>query len=102
MLKDKKPIFCAFTIAALACLVAAICLLSPPKAENSASYTRPSAAPLFAYRTAYVGDNAAVGNIVRLLAFPSDVQYDHIELQTSAAPYALSLYFSVTPQVKAA
>ena len=102
VLNYKKPAFWIIIVAVIACIVAGICLLSNPKEKAAASYEHPNAEQLFEYRTAYVGDNSAVGNIVSLLEFPSDVKYDHIELQTSAEPYGVDVYFSVTPEVKAA
>jgi len=102
VLNYKKPAFWIIIVAVIACIVAGICLLSNPKEKADASYEHPNAEQLFEYRTAYVGDNSAVGNIVSLLEFPSDVKYDHIELQTSAEPYGVDVYFSVTPEVKAA
>ncbi|MEA4954471.1 MAG: M56 family metallopeptidase [Pseudoflavonifractor sp.] len=102
VLNYKKPAFWIIIVAVIACIVAGICLLSNPKEKANTSYEHPNAGQLFEYRTAYVGDNSAVGNIVSLVEFPSDVKYDHIELQTSAEPYGVDVYFSVTPEVKAA
>lgn len=102
VLNYKKPAFWIIIVAVIACIVATICLLSNPKEKTDTSYEHPNAEQLFEYRTAYVGDNSAVGNIVSLLGFPTDVKYDHIELQTSAEPYGVNVYFSVTPKVKAA
>jgi len=103
VLNYKKPAFWIIIVALIACIIAAICLLSNPKdkdSENNASYKNPYAAQLFEYRTSYVGDNAAVGNIVTLLEFPADVKYDHIELQTSTPPYGVIVHFNVKPDVK--
>jgi len=105
VLNYKQPAFWIILAAVIACIVAGICLLSNPKEKKektAASYEHPQAEQLFEHRTAYVGDNSAVGNIVSLLEFPTDVKYDHIELQTSAEPYGVDIYFKVTPEVKAA
>ncbi|MEA4815226.1 MAG: M56 family metallopeptidase [Oscillospiraceae bacterium] len=102
VLNYKKPAFWIIIVAVVVCVVAGICLLSNPKEKADTSYENPNAEQLFACRTAYVGDNSAVGNIVGLLKFPDDVGYDHIELQTSAEPYGVDVYFSVTNEVKAA
>ncbi|HCR44325.1 MAG TPA: hypothetical protein DIV41_07055 [Ruminococcaceae bacterium] len=102
VLNYKKPAFWIIIVAVIACIVAGICLLSNPKEKANTSYEHPNAEQLFEYRTAYVGDNSAVGNIISLLEFPTDVKYDHIELKTSAEPYGVDVYFSVTPEVKAA
>jgi len=102
VLSYRKPAFWIIIVAVIACIVATICLLSNPKAKDDTSYKHPYAEQLFKYRTAYVGDNSAVGNIVHLLKFPSDVEYDHIELQTGSEPNGVDAYFRVTPEVKAA
>ncbi len=102
VLNYKKPAFWIIIVAVIICIVAGICLLSNPKEKADISYEHPNAEQLFEYRTAYVGDNSAVGNIVSLLEFSTDVKYDHIELQTSAEPYGVDVYFNVTPEVKAA
>lgn len=102
VLNYRKPAFRIVIAAAVICIVAAVCLLSNPKEKNGTTYENPQAGQLFACRTAYVGDNSAIGNLVGLLKFPADVKYDHIELQTGAEPYGVNVYFSVTPEVKAA
>lgn len=102
VLNYKKPAFWIVTIAVIACVVAGICLLSNPKEKAGTSYEHSNTEQLFEHRTAYVGNNSAVENIIQLLEFPSDVEYDHIELQTSTKPYGVNIYFSVTPKVKAA
>ncbi|NNJ31763.1 M56 family metallopeptidase [Lacrimispora defluvii] len=49
-------------------------------------------------RTKYVGDNAAVGNLIGLLPVPMGIKYDHFELQTSSPPYKVTLVYSVPTQ----
>ncbi|MGE4354377.1 MAG: M56 family metallopeptidase [Oscillospiraceae bacterium] len=102
VLNYKRPAFWIVIAAVIVCAAAAICLLSNPKENDDTAYENSYAEQLFAYRTAYVGDNSAVANIVYLLTFPSDVAYDHIALQTDSEPYGVDVYFSVTPKVKAA
>lgn len=103
VLNYKKPAFWIIIVAVTACIVAGICLLSNPKEKaGTSSYEHTNAEQLFEHRTAYVGNNSAVGEIVRLLKFPSDVEYDRIELQTSAKPYGVTVCFDATPKVKAA
>ena len=102
VLNYKKPAFWIIIVAVIACIVAGICLLSNPKGNHGVSYEHPNAEQLFEYRTAYVGDNSAVANIVRLLDFPQGATYDHFELKTSSEPYGVDVYFSVTSEVKSA
>lgn len=102
VLNYKKPAFWIIIVAVIACIAVAVCLLSNPKGNDDTSNEHPYAAQLFEHRTSYVGDNSAVANIVYLLDFPTDVEYDHIELQSSFEPYGVQVYFKVTPEVKAA
>lgn len=102
VLNYKKPAFWIVIVAIIACIIAAIGLLSNPKGTGDTAYENSCAEQLFESRTAYVGDNSAVANIIGLLDFPSDVAYDHIELQTNSEPYGIEVYFSVTSEVKSA
>ena len=102
VLNYKRPAFWIIIVAVIACIVATICLLSNPKEKPDTSYQNLNVQQLFEYRTAYVGDNSAVGNIVSLLEFPTNVKYNHFELQTSAEPYGVVVSLHVTPEVKAA
>lgn len=46
---------------------------------------------LWQYRTQYLGDNSAVGNLVSNLEFPQGVTCDGIELHTGDKPYTLTI-----------
>ncbi|MEG2679154.1 MAG: DUF4825 domain-containing protein, partial [Oscillospiraceae bacterium] len=54
-----------------------------------------SASDLWAARTKYIGDNAAVGKLLGLLPMPMGLAYDHFALQTDGYPYQVELVFSV-------
>lgn len=53
---------------------------------------------LWSARTAYIGDNSAVGKLVTLLSVPQELTYDHFELYTSAAPYTIEVVYTVSEQ----
>lgn len=52
------------------------------------------------YRTKYIGDNSAVGNIIYNLSFPQDMAYRQFALQTDEEPYEVTITFSVSEEVK--
>ncbi|MEG1782577.1 MAG: DUF4825 domain-containing protein, partial [Oscillospiraceae bacterium] len=50
--------------------------------------------PLWENRTEYVGDNAAVGNILFALPYCDRVAYDHVEMKTDAEPYGITVHLT--------
>ncbi|HFI0467459.1 TPA: DUF4825 domain-containing protein [Streptococcus suis] len=48
------------------------------------------------YRTEYVGDNSKVIKIASLQDYPTDYQYDHIEIQSEEKPYELRVFLKVS------
>jgi len=66
--------------------------LSPMEEESLSART------LFSYRTKYVGDNSAVGNIIYNLTFPQDMAYRQFALQTSAEPYEVAVTFALSDE----
>lgn len=80
----KKPSF--WVIAA----VIAICIglaVKPKSTQSDSEY----ADKLWQHRTAYIGDNSAVGSIVDALEFPDGIAYDSFELHTGERPYMLTI-----------
>lgn len=49
---------------------------------------------LWAARTKYVGDNAAVGKLIGLLPVPKGLRYDHFALQTASQPYQVEIVYT--------
>lgn len=58
-----------------------------------------SAEQLWKARAKYIGDNSAVGNLIRLLPVPQDVNYDHFKLNTSKQPYGIEIVYSASSEV---
>lgn len=50
-----------------------------------------SSTELWNYRTEYVGNNSAIGNISSQLQYPKDFDYNGISLQTENQPYGLTI-----------
>ena len=48
---------------------------------------------LLSYRTKFVGNNSAVGNISNLLQYPDYLEYQNISLQTKKEPFAITINF---------
>lgn len=97
VLDYKKPAFWVVAVAAAAVVCIGAGLLANPvkdMAETSGSQ------PLLQYRTSYLGDNAAVGNLVSALDFPDKLQYDGIELQTAEPPYGITIRFKTDTETR--
>ncbi len=69
--------------------------LQPKETLNTAYPTE----DLWNARTKYVGDNSAVGKLIRLMPVPIGLQYDHFELQTASQPYKVEIIYSVSTEV---
>lgn len=65
-----------------------------------ASTSSEDAEKLWAYRTKYVGDNSAVGNIIGALAFPDGVHRQGFELHTNEKPFALTVKLQTDTQTR--
>lgn len=48
---------------------------------------------LYRYKTAYVGDNSKVGNILNILFFPDNYKSGGFEILSSKEPYGLNIFF---------
>lgn len=79
----KKPAIWAAVILAAAAVVIGVCLLTKPSYKNVGTL---DAEKLFALRTEYVGDNAAVSGILDALGFR--------ELGSSGADYGYAVHLS--------
>lgn len=94
----KKPALIFVIPALILCGIAAFCLLTNPKSEPE-----PESLPhesLYSWRTKYIGDNSAVGNIIYNLTFPEDMAYQQFALQTSAEPYEVTVTFALSEENK--
>lgn len=59
-----------------------------------------SAETLYSWRTKYIGNNSAVGNIIYNLNFPQDMTYKQFALQTDSEPYEVTVTFSLSEEDK--
>lgn len=79
IMKYKKPVFWVTILGVIGILVAVIGFMgNPPKEKPVATNTE----ILWSYRTDYVGDNSAVGNLLWNLSFPQNAEYQNFELET--------------------
>ncbi|MEG1269677.1 MAG: M56 family metallopeptidase, partial [Oscillospiraceae bacterium] len=79
VLNYKKPAFWVVAVALIAVVAIGVGLMANPK-EKSAELD--AAQTLWDARTEYVGDNAAVGQLLGLLEFPDSLTYQFFALQT--------------------
>lgn len=100
VLNYKKPALWAVILLVVAAAIIGVCLLTKP-AENDAGV--PDAEKLFALRTEYIGDNAAVSGILDALGFRAagaagDGQaYTYsFEVETASEPYGVVVRYAFT------
>ena len=100
VLNYKKPALWAVILLVVAAVIIGVCLLTKP-AENDAGV--PDAETLYALRTEYIGDNAAVGAILDALGFRAagaagDGQaYTYsFEVETASEPYGVVVHYAFT------
>lgn len=96
----KKPAVWAAVMLAIAVVIIGACLLTKP-AEDKGGYPL-DAKELYALRTEYVGDNAAVSGILDALGIPEiggeylmekPLEYEYyIQLETAQAPYGVRVF----------
>lgn len=98
VLNYKKPALWAVILLVVAAAIIGVCLLTKP-AENDAGV--PDAETLYALRTEYIGDNAAVSGILDALGFraagaASDGQaYTYsFEVETASEPYGVVVRYA--------
>ena len=70
VLHYKKPALWAAVLLVIAAAVIAVCLLTKPQSKTLTDPSQWDAQQLYALRTQYVGDNAAVGAILDALGLP--------------------------------
>lgn len=92
----KTPALWVLLAAICACAAVAVCFLTNPKEKFV--YTHSTAPALFAWRTEYIGNNSAVGNILGNLTFPKDVSYENFSLQTETEPYGVKVTLTASQE----
>lgn len=98
----KRPVPALILAAVLLCAAAAFCLLTDPKEKLLPADPINSADTLYSWRTKYIGDNSAVGNIIYNLNFPEDMTYKQFALQTDSEPYEVTITFTMSEKDKEA
>ena len=98
VLNYKKPALWAVILLVVAAAIIGVCLLTRPAAEKTGI---PEAEKLYALRTEYIGDNAAVGAILDALGFRAagaagDGQaYTYsFEVETASEPYGVVVRYA--------
>lgn len=97
VLQNRKPAVWAAIMLVIAAAIIAVCLLTKP-AENNAG--APDAETLYALRTEYIGDNAAVSGILDALGFRAagaGQAYTYsFEVETASEPYGVVVRYAFT------
>lgn len=100
VLNYKKPALWAVILLVVAAAIIGVCLLTKPAGEDAGV---PDAETLYALRTEYIGDNAAVGAILDALGFRAagaagDGQaYTYsFEVETASEPYGVVVRYAFT------
>ncbi len=93
----KKPVFWVGIIAVVAVVIVGVGLLTNPKEDN-----KPLAISekLLDYKTEYVGDASKVGNIIWLLDYPEEVNYNYFELSTDNIPYGMTVHLKTNTEIR--
>ena len=98
VLNYKKPALWAVILLVVAAAIIGVCLLTKPSYKNVGTL---DAEKLFALRTEYVGDNAAVSGILDALGLPemgdtadSDTYAYSIRLDTNREPMGVTVCYS--------
>lgn len=103
VLNYKKPALWAVILLVVAAAIIGVCLLTKP-AENDAGV--PDAETLYALRTEYIGDNAAVSGILDALGMPemggtanNDTYAYSIRLDTNREPMGVTVCYAFAGDV---
>ena len=95
VLHYKKPALWAAVLLVVAAAVIAVCLLTKPQSKTLTDPSRWDARQLYALRTQYVGDNAAVGAILDALGFADEHGCSYgIRLTTDKEPMGVTVCYT--------
>ena len=107
VLNYKKPALWAVILLVVAAAIIGVCLLTKPSYKNVGTL---DAEKLFALRTEYIGDNAAVSGILDALGMPElggeyllekPVEYEYyIRLETTQEPYGVTLFHVFKEEIR--
>ena len=103
VLNYKKPALWAVILLVVAAAIIGVCLLTKPAGKDAGV---PDAETLYALRTEYIGDNAAVGAILDALGLPemgdtadSDTYAYSIRLDTNREPMGVTVCYAFAGDV---
>ena len=106
VLHYKKPALWAAVLLVIAAAVIAVCLLTKPQSKTLTDPSQWDAQQLYALRTQYVGDNAAVGAILDALGLPemgdtagSDTYAYSIRLSTNEESMGVTVCYAFAGDV---
>ena len=106
VLHYKKPAMWAAVLLVIAAAVIAVCLLTTPQSKTLTDPSQWDAQQLYALRTQYVGDNAAVGAILDALGLPemgdtadNDTYAYSIRLSTNEEPMGVTVCYAFAGDV---
>lgn len=108
VMQYKKPMFWVSAAAIIAVICVTARLMSHSKTESKAEpkeeslpveAEQGSLQRLWENRTEYVGNNAAVGNILSELSFPDNIHYKNFELKTKMQPYEIIIHFEAEEEI---
>ena len=90
VLNYKRPTFWVLLMVVVAVIAMSIALMSNQKVRGKET----NAQKLYTNKTQYVGNNSKVGSIINALSFPDKFIGHGFELQTSKAPYGITMKFT--------
>lgn len=100
VLNYKKPALWAVILLVVAAAIIGVCLLTKPAGEDAGV---PDAETLYALRTEYIGDNAAVSGILDALGFRAagaagegEAYTYSFEVETASEPYGVVVRYAFT------
>lgn len=100
VLNYKKPALWAVILLVVAAAIIAVCLLTKPAGKDAGV---PDAETLYALRTEYIGDNAAVSGILDALGFRAagaagegEAYTYSFEVETASEPYGVVVRYAFT------
>ncbi len=98
-IKEKRKIrFCTMLLLCLSVNGLLLGCSQNDKIENSPEqkrYSQQEVENLFQWKTDYVGDNSAVGNLLSELGTPEGIKQNGFEIQSNVEPYGIVVYYEI-------
>ena len=99
VLNYKKPPFWVVVGALIATVALVVLFTANPKKDLLATtgvHSGYKMGTLMANKTLYVGNNSKIVALIDAMPLPAGVVRDSVKLQTSAAPYSITIYYTVS------